>query len=119
MIILHVLATKFLTNVSVTIGTPIPTKPSGQKESRSIFSGGASMRGWIVCVQDHFFPDECRERRCVSPETLKFISVYRTCSLVTNTVIRINPFRLVLGSITNRDNQGDVTVSPGSDYQRA
>jgi hypothetical protein len=32
-------------------------------------------------------------------------------------IIRIKPFRLVLGSITDRDNQGEVTVSPGSDYQ--
>jgi hypothetical protein len=34
-------------------------------------------------------------------------------------IIRIKPFRLVLGSITDRDNQGKVTtVSPGSVYQR-
>ena len=31
---LHVLATKFRTKASVPIGTPIPTKPSGQKEAR-------------------------------------------------------------------------------------
>jgi hypothetical protein len=28
-------------------------------------------------------------------------------------IIRIKPFRLVLGSIADRDNQGEVTVSPG------
>ncbi len=33
-IALHVLATKFCTKESVPIGTPIPTKPSGQKEAR-------------------------------------------------------------------------------------
>ena len=33
-------------------------------------------------------------------------------------IIRIKPFRLVLGSITDRDNQDEVTVSPGSEYQR-
>jgi hypothetical protein len=31
---LHVLATTFCTKASVPIGTPIPTKPSGQKEAR-------------------------------------------------------------------------------------
>jgi hypothetical protein len=34
-------------------------------------------------------------------------------------IIRIKPFRLFLGSITDRDNQGEETVSPGSDYQRS
>ena len=34
-------------------------------------------------------------------------------------MIRIKPFRLVSGRITDRDNQGEVTVFPGSDYQRA
>ena len=32
---LHVLATKFCTKASVPIGTPIPTKPSGQKEAKT------------------------------------------------------------------------------------
>ena len=35
---LHVLATKFCTNASVPIGTPIPTKPSGQKGARETSS---------------------------------------------------------------------------------
>ena len=34
MISLHVLATKLRTKASVPIGTPMPMKPSGQKESR-------------------------------------------------------------------------------------
>jgi hypothetical protein len=34
-------------------------------------------------------------------------------------IIRIKSFSLVLGSITDRHNQGEVTASPGSDYQRA
>jgi hypothetical protein len=33
-------------------------------------------------------------------------------------IIKINPFRLVLGSITDRDNQGEETVSSGSDYHQ-
>jgi hypothetical protein len=33
-IALHVLATKFCTKASVPIDTPIPIKPSGQKEAR-------------------------------------------------------------------------------------
>jgi hypothetical protein len=36
MIFLHVFTTKLHTNVSMVIDTPIPTKPSGQKESRVI-----------------------------------------------------------------------------------
>jgi hypothetical protein len=35
MISLHVLATKSRTKISVPIGTPIPTKPSGQKLVRA------------------------------------------------------------------------------------
>jgi hypothetical protein len=35
MIFLHVLARKLRTKVSVPIGTPIPTNPSGQKEARA------------------------------------------------------------------------------------
>jgi hypothetical protein len=36
MISLHVLPTKSRTKISVPIGTPIPTKPSGQKLAREV-----------------------------------------------------------------------------------
>ena len=37
--------------------------------------------------------------------------------MIVDSIIKIKPFRLVLGCITDRDNQGEVTVSLRSDYQ--
>ncbi len=50
MIILHVLVTKLRTNVSVPIDTPIPTKPSGQKESRTLRFVNTELESMMVCA---------------------------------------------------------------------